>query len=400
MIKYIILILLVLLCILCILMLVNRKRTNRESVEGLELLLKYKTIFDNALTGIRLYDHNGYLIEANELSCSIYGISKEQLFKANTCIFDNPVFSSIIDREHPEAFSGVLVHDYDKLIDNPYFSMGLPNGIHYTDTRINPVYDSDDKLKFIVVTFRDVTDTVIAHKELQIEKDKAQASDRLKSEFLSNISHEIRTPLNAIVGFSEVICQFNPTNQDMKNCQNMINHNSKILLNIINNILELSTIESGNMELDDKNFNLSDMFKSVYASLKSQNPNPSEITFICDVPVEECNIIADKNQLAQLLIHLVHNSFKYTQKGCIRMSYEINPDGITVIVSDTGVGIPEQKIKRIYNRFDKLDSFKPGTGLGLSICKALVDNIGGKIDVSSVVGKGTTFRIWCPIEAK
>jgi len=81
------------------------------------------------------------------------------------------------------------------------------------------------------------------------------------------------------------------------------------------------------------------------------------------------------------------------------MSYEINPDGITVIVSDTGVGIPEEKIKRIYNRFDKLDSFKPGTGLGLSICKALVDNIGGKIDGSSVVGKGTTFRIWCPIES-
>lgn len=400
MIKYIILILLFLLCILCILIFVNRKKMNKESIEGIELLLKYKTIFDNALTGIRLYDHNGYLIEANELSCSISGISKEQLFKADTCIFDNPVFSNIIDRQHPEAFSGVLVHDYDKLIKDSYFTMGLPNGIHYTDTRINPVYDSDDKLKFIVVTFRDVTDTVNAHQQLEIEKNKAQASDRLKSEFMSNISHEIRTPLNAIVGFSDVMCKFNPENEDMKKCQEMINHNSEILLNIINNILELSTIESGNMKLDDKKFNLSEMFNSVYESLKHHNPNPSEILFICDLPVEECNIIADRNQLTKLLNHLVHNSFKYTMKGIIRMSYEINPDGITVIVSDTGVGIPEEKIKRIYNRFDKLDSFKPGTGLGLSICKALVDNIGGKIDVSSVVGKGTTFRIWCPIESK
>jgi|WetSurMetagenome_2_1015567.scaffolds.fasta_scaffold61788_1 PAS domain S-box-containing protein len=399
MIKYIILILLFLLCILCILILVNRKKINRDSVEGIELLLKYKTIFDNALTGIRLYDNNGYLIEANELSCSIYGISKDELFKANTCIFDNPVFSNIIDREHPEAFSGVLENDYDKLINDSYFTMGLPKGIHYTETHINPVYDYDDKLKFIVVTFRDVTETVNAHKQVEVEKDKAQASDRLKSDFLSNISHEIRTPLNAIVGFSDVICKFNPENQEMKKCQDMINHNSKILLNIINNILELSTIESGNMELDDKKFNLSEMFNTVYSSLKLQNPNPAEIIFTCEVPVDECNIIADKNQLRQLLIHLVHNSFKYTQKGCIRMSYEINPDGITVIVSDTGVGIPEEKIKRIYNRFDKLDSFKPGTGLGLSICKALVDNIGGKIDVSSVVGKGTTFRIWCPIES-
>src|SRR5574344_1158082 len=368
---------------LYILVMVLRRQVKTSDDNREELLIKYKTIFDNAMIGIRLYDNQGKLLEANELSCSIYGVTKEKLFKTNNCIFENPIFSNIINRDHPEPYNGILENNYDELIKKDYFTIGLPTGMHYVETKINPLYDSTDHLKYIIVTFRDVTDMVNTQKQLKIEKEKAQTSDRLKSEFLANMSHEIRTPLNAIVGFSRLIDEIEDKSE-REECKDLIDRNSDVLLNLISDILDFSKMESGSMDVHVSEVNLTDLFKVSHSSLMKLSRN-SNVEFICDVPANPCIVQTDYNRIMQILTNFVTNAFKYTDKGYVKMSYRCVCDGIKLSVEDTGAGIPEAYQSKVFERFEKLNSFKQGVGLGLPICKAIVERCGGKIGVVSEI---------------
>ena len=245
---------------------------------------------------------------------------------------------------------------------------------------------------------RDNTEMILTQINLEKEKENAQKADRLKSAFLANMSHEIRTPLNAIVGFSSLL-QDVEDSEERAQFVEIINTNSDLLLRLINDILDLSKIESGIVEFSREDFDMVSFFDGVTMSLRQRVTNP-DVEFIIENPYKSCIVYLDRDRLTQVFINFVTNAIKYTLKGFVKVSYKYENEGIYVSVEDTGIGIPESKHHRIFHRFEKLDDFAQGTGLGLSICKAIVDAGGGKIGFTSKEGCGSTFWAWIPCKAQ
>lgn len=233
---------------------------------------------------------------------------------------------------------------------------------------------------------------------LIVAKEEAQEADKLKSVFLANMSHEIRTPLNAIIGFSDLL-QTAEDRADRAEYMSIINRNSELLLRLISDILDLSKIEAGFLELKPELFDLSAAFDETYATLKQRCTNP-EVEFLGSNPYRSCMVKLDRNRMEQVGINFVTNAIKHTRKGYILMGYVYEEEGIKLYVEDTGCGIPEEKQCELFQRFAKLDDFTQGTGLGLAICKAITDSQGGRIGVESKEGKGSTFWAWFPCEAE
>lgn len=233
--------------------------------------------------------------------------------------------------------------------------------------------------------------------ELQIAKERAEQSDKLKSAFLANMSHEIRTPLNAIVGFSELLANAETT-EEREEYTNIISVNNELLLRLIDDILDLSKIESGMVELKPETFDLSEICDEVYLMLKQKVTNP-KINFLVENPYGSCLVYLDRNRLKQVGINFITNAIKYTAKGTIKMGYEYIDQGVKIYVQDTGIGISKENYGKIFKRFEKFDTFAQGTGLGLSICKAIMDVQGGKIGFESEAGEGSCFWAWFPGEA-
>jgi signal transduction histidine kinase len=231
-------------------------------------------------------------------------------------------------------------------------------------------------------------------KELIKAKEEAIRSDKLKSAFLANMSHEIRTPLNAIVGFSELL-KDSDDSDERNQYWDIINTNNNLLLRLIGDILDLSKIESGMIELVPKRFDLSAMFVQSYSSLK-QNIKTNKVEFKCVIPHKQCYVFLDENRVTQIITNFVNNSIKFTQRGHITMGYEIIDEGIRVFCEDTGIGIASENINKVFERFYKLNDFAQGTGLGMAICKAIADEQQGKIGVQSKLGKGSIFWAWLP----
>lgn len=232
--------------------------------------------------------------------------------------------------------------------------------------------------------------------ELTIAKDRAEESNRLKSAFLANMSHEIRTPLNAIVGFSGILASTDEE-QEKQEYVNIIENNNTLLLQLINDILDLSKIEAGTLELHYSDIELNELLKELEETmLLKVNPDNVRLEF---VPSREiCPVHADKNRLLQLFINLLTNAIKFTREGSIRFGYEIRDRELYCFVTDTGCGIPEDKQASIFDRFVKLDTFVQGTGLGLSICQTLVEHMKGRIGLNSKEGEGSTFWFTLPYE--
>lgn len=234
--------------------------------------------------------------------------------------------------------------------------------------------------------------------ELQLEKQKVQESDKLKSAFLANMSHEIRTPLNAIVGFSNLLQQTTDP-EEQEEYIGIINQNNDLLLRLISDILDLSKIESGTIDFKKEQFDLSVLFEETYSSLKFRCVTP-EVEFLERNPYNSCMVVLDKDRLVQIYTNFVTNAIKYTNRGHILMGYEYIDGGVRIYVEDTGTGIAKDKQQRVFERFEKLDQFVQGTGLGLAICKAIVEANDGEIGVDSEDGKGTTFWAWFPCHAE
>src|SRR5574344_352523 len=381
-----------------IIVILNKRIRNNEK-NRTELFKKYKVIFDNAMIGILYYDNNGILVEANDIARKLYSIPDDkELAKIHASIFDNPELKKFFDKETLKPYCGINRWDFDEISKSGYFRQGMPTGIHYIESRINPIFDSNKKMICIIYTSRDVTDMVNNQKELEVEKEKAMESDRLKSEFLANISHEIRTPLNATVGFSDILRE-TTDKKEIDNYYNIIDKNSKTLLNLINDILDLSKIEAGYIDIHIQKFDITDLFKTMHESLDKLDIK-QDIEFICNVPYDKCLIDADQHRVAQILTNFVTNAFKYTKKGHVMMSYECVDDGIKLIVEDTGMGIAKDKLGLVFSRFEKIGSIKQGTGLGLAICKAITDRCKGKIGVESTLGEGSTFWAWLPAKTE
>ena len=226
--------------------------------------------------------------------------------------------------------------------------------------------------------------------ELIIARDKAQQSDKLKSVFLANMSHEIRTPLNAIVGFSNLL-----VDGDMAFKKEEVKEFLS-LINLISDILDLSKIESNTMVFNITEQPLTPLLQNI---LRAQQINvPQEVELLLDLPATDTIITTDPLRLKQVINNLINNAIKFTSKGAITLGYRQNNDQVSIFVKDTGTGIDEDKINRIFERFYKGDNFVQGTGLGLAISHTIVEHLKGTITVTSEIGKGSHFTIQHPIK--
>lgn len=266
----------------------------------------------------------------------------------------------------------------------------------YTWTYVNLLvkkYAPQDQMIEIISINYDITELKRTEEMLVRARDKAEASDRLKSAFLANMSHEIRTPLNAIVGFSSLLAT--TENAEEKELYNsLIGHNNKLLLNLINDVIDLSKIESGYLELHLDWVNLTELLDESVAEYIHQVPSGVEL--LTNYPAHDSLAELDRLRIKQILSNFLSNALKNTTTGHVEVFYEVDHQFVRIGVKDTGRGIPQNMLKKIFERFEKLDSFAQGAGLGLSICKLIVEKMNGRILVDSQLGIGTTFVIELP----
>lgn len=255
--------------------------------------------------------------------------------------------------------------------------------------------ESEDLSPIIVSIEWDITQLELMRRELIESKEKAETSDKLKSAFLANMSHEIRTPLNAIVGFSRIISESDNA-EERREYYEIVDANNERLLQLINEILDLSKIESGIVEFTYGPVRLHTLCKEIHDAHVFRCPQGVELRF--DSPDEALSIHSDKNRIFQVFSNLIGNAFKFTTEGSVSYGYKQEGERVVFYVKDTGLGIEPEKLGRVFQRFAKLNNFAQGTGLGLSICKTIIERLGGEIAVSSEVGTGTTFTFWLPLE--
>ncbi len=239
----------------------------------------------------------------------------------------------------------------------------------------------------------DVTELMFTQQRLKTEAKNAEDSDHIKSMFLANMSHEIRTPLNSIVGFAELLEGLN--RQERDEFLRIIDKNCDLLLRLINDIIELSDMDTNLQTIVPEDVDWAQNFNDICTSLKRRVTNPN-IEYIIENPYHIFNTILDTKRLNQVITNFVTNAVKYTQQGHIKVGYEYREQGLYIYCEDTGSGIPEDKKEKVFERFVKLNDFIQGTGLGLSICKTIADRYRGRIGVDSKEGEGSTFWIWIP----
>ena len=248
----------------------------------------------------------------------------------------------------------------------------------------------------MVLTVHDITQLKQAEKQLALAKEKAENADLSKSTFLANMSHEIRTPLNAITGFAEILASAN-TEEEKAQYQEIIKMNADLLLQLVNDILDMSKIEAGTLEFVytkvDINLLLSDLRQLFQMKVNDAGGN---IQIIAEPSLPSCSIETDRYRVAQVLSNFTTNAIKFTQEGTISIGYEARDTELYFYVTDTGAGIPADKLPEVFGRFVKLNKDKKGTGLGLSISKTIVNKLEGQIGADSVEGKGSTFWFTIP----
>ena len=236
----------------------------------------------------------------------------------------------------------------------------------------------------MVLTVHDITQLKETEKQLTLAKEKAENADLSKSAFLANMSHEIRTPLNAITGFAEILASAN-TEEEKAQYQEIIKMNADLLLQLVNDILDMSKIEAGTLEFVytkvDINLLLSDLRQLFQMKVNDAGGN---IQIIAEPSLPSCSIETDRNRVAQVLSNFTTNAIKFTQEGTISIGYEARDTELYFYVTDTGAGIPADKLPEVFGRFVKLNKDKKGTGLGLSISKTIVNKLEGQIGADSV----------------
>lgn len=333
-------------------------------------------------------------------------------YDVQTEIFSSPTEESLINKStakkdflewvYPEDVH-LVVEALQKVITNQVAAINLQVRIKYPDKDYRwidihaIVFQRDETggVKQITGLGRDITDWKNVTEELILLRDKAEESNRLKTAFLANMSHEIRTPLNAIVGFSNLITQTENPKEIEEYCQ-VIEANNDLLLQLINDILDLSKIEAGQLEFAYTDVFMSEIFTNLHQIYQLRVKKGVQL--ICELPEKDCRIQTERNRLTQVISNFLTNACKFTFQGTIRMGYTYLEEGLRFYVSDTGKGIDPENLPHVFDRFMKFDAFVQGTGLGLSICKTIVNRLGGEIGVSSELGKGSEF--WFTIPCK
>ena len=330
-----------------------------------------------------------------ELSVSGRNVDEEQL-----AVPDSQYFAKIFKGDRPrveKAYQDLLEGRSDKVREE-YRVVNTENHvprIEWVEAQAAvETRDENGKPLTLVGSSLVITKRKKMEMELTTARDRAEESNRLKSAFLANMSHEIRTPLNAIVGFSGILASTDEE-QEKQEYVSIIENNNTLLLQLISDILDLSKIEAGTLEFQYSNIDLNKTMSELLSSLKLKiHSDKVQLNF--HPGMETCLVHTEKNRLSQLLINLITNAIKFTTEGSIDVGYELRGQELYFYVSDSGCGIPKDKLKSIFGRFVKLNNFKQGTGLGLSICQTLVEHMRGNIGVESEEGKGSTFWFTLP----
>ena len=271
----------------------------------------------------------------------------------------------------------------------------------WTEVMASLILDEDNKPKSILGVTRDISQKKKYEEELILAKEKAEESDRLKSAFLANMSHEIRTPMNGILGFTELLLDPDLDSEEKRNYIEMVQKSGQRMLNTVNDIVEISKIEAGMVSLNMAETNINEVMLELTQFFVSEAAAKG-LTLTLEEILPEANttIITDTLKFASILSNLIKNAIKYTDRGSITIGCSLVNKLLEFYVSDTGIGIPDNRLSAIFDRFVQADignrrAFQ-GSGLGLSIAKANVEMLGGSIWVESVVDKGSCFRFTLP----
>jgi PAS domain S-box-containing protein len=361
---------------------------------------KFKTLVENTSDWIWEVDTEGKFIYASPKVKDLLGYDPEEVVGMNA--FD------LMSKEEAARVDEI----YAAYVKNKTSFSGLLNvNIHKSGREViiessgNPVFDKNGNLKGFRGIDRDITERKLAELEIIKAKEKAEESDRLKSAFLANMSHEIRTPLNTIIGFTDLLQKRSFDNDRLQAYLKIMNQNGHGLLNIINDILELSKIDAGVIQLKNEPFLLRELIDQVTGSFEGMIRGNENLKFETKVEgkVLDLNLVGDKNRIIQVLNNLMSNAVKFTKEGSITLQVDRSGGELWFSVEDTGIGISQEDQSAIFDRFTRIEDKKKsvmaqGTGLGLAITKTLVELMGGEIQVKSELFKGSRFSFYIPVK--
>jgi len=339
---------------------------------------QYRRIIEALSEFVFIFDKDFVIQDVIMASSAVLLHPKEELIGINGRLIYSPEVSDL----YISTIRACLEDQKQKEIEYPLEADGQT---YYFQARIAP-YEENRVLALI----RDVTDRVTGYNKLITAKQKAEEADKMKTLFMSNMSHEIRTPLNAIIGFSDVLAVTEDP-EERSIYQDIVQKNTKLLLQLVESMLELSRMDSGNTDWKFEQCLLNDLVQD--SELLLGMSIPSGVVLKYDIPEEIIMQNTDKYWLKQIVSNFLTNAIENTTKGSITLKLEATDEWVKIAVTDTGCGIPKENLSSIFNRFEKLDDFKQGVGLGLSLCQSIAKNLNGRIDAESEVGVGSTFSI-------
>jgi len=355
---------------------------------------KYRTLVENSSDFIFLIDNKGIVLSVNQAAADILERKPQEISGKNV----SDIFPPEIAGSYKKKLKEVI-----KTGEGANTETVMPIGKEtiWISSSLNPVRDNAGNVVAVLGVSRDITDRKLTEKELVKAKETAEENNRLQTAFLQNISHEIRTPMNGILGFTALLKDPEFAGEQHKRFISIIEKSGDRMLNTINDLMNISKIEAGQVELNVSIININEQVENLYNFFKPE-ADKKGLQFTVKSPLsgQDATMITDKEKLYAILTNLIKNAMKYTDKGSIEFGYNKRGGSLEFFVKDTGIGIPANALNNIFNRFVQaeqgLNKLYSGTGLGLSIAKQYVDMLDGEIWVESKMGRGSEFDFTIP----